>query len=104
MGNYRSGNGGHSPGHVRDMFLSAIELFEAWPKNAPEPTVDFEVHFEPRPITLLRACGIVWNCSDILPGSAFDTLVNCGLQLKSRTYAAGARAMSEAIKESLTAS
>jgi hypothetical protein len=104
MGNYRCGNGGHAPGHVRDMFLSAIDSFEAWPKNAPEPMVDFEVHFEPRPIPLSRACGIVWNCSDILPGSPFDTLVNCGLQLKRRTYAAAARAMSEVIKESLATS
>ena len=104
MGNYRCGNGGHAPGHVRDMFLSAIESFEAWPTNTPEPMVDFEVRFEPRAITLTRACGIVWNCSDILPGSAFDTLINCGLQLKRRTYAAAARAMSEAIKESMTVS
>jgi hypothetical protein len=41
---------------------------------------------------------------DILPGSAFDTLINCGLQLKRRTYAAAARAMSEAIKEILAIS
>jgi hypothetical protein len=104
MGNYRYRNGGHAPGHVRDMFLSAIESFEAWPTNTPEPMVDFEVRFEPRPITLTRACGIVWNCSDILPGSAFETLIDCGLQLKRRTYAAAARAMSERIKESMTVS
>jgi hypothetical protein len=66
--------------------------------------VDFEVHFEPRPIPLSRACGRVWSCLDILPGSAFDTLINCGLQLKRRTYAAAARAMSEAIKEILAIS
>jgi hypothetical protein len=35
MRNYRSGNGGHAPGHVRDMFLSAIESFEAWPTTRP---------------------------------------------------------------------
>jgi hypothetical protein len=104
MRNYKHGNSGHAPGHVRDMFLSAIEAFEAWPTNAPEPMVDFEVHYEPRPITLSRACGMVWNCSDILPGSAFDTLIGRGLELKRRTNAAAAKAMSEAIKESLAVS
>jgi hypothetical protein len=100
---YKNGNGGHSPGHVRDMFLSAIATFEAWPENAPEPTVDLEVHNEQRPISLTRACGMVWNCSDTLPGDAFDTLIACGLELNRRTYAAAARAMSAGIKEELAA-
>jgi hypothetical protein len=37
-------------------------------------------------------------------GLGIDTLINCGLQLKRRTYAAAARAMSEAIKESMAVS
>jgi hypothetical protein len=102
MRKYRKGNGGHAPGHLRGMFLDAIEAFEAWPENAPMPTVMLAVHYEPRPISLMQACGLVWNCSDILPGTAFDTLVDCGLSLNNRrTYAAAARAMSAAIKEEL---
>ena len=102
MGNYRYGNGGHAPGHVRDMFREAIETFESWDGEAPEPTVEFEVHHEPRQITLSRACGIAWNCSDILPGWIFDRLTrDCELELKRRTYAAAARAMSAAIKDRL---
>ena len=85
------------------MFLDAIEAFEAWPENAPMPTVMLEVHYEPRPISLMQACGLVWNCSDILPGTAFDTLVEYGLSLNRRTYAAAARAMSAAIKYELAA-
>ncbi len=99
MQNYRRGNGGHAPGHIRDMFLEAIEAFARWPNGTPEPTVEFEVHYEPRPIPLSRACGIVWNCSDILPSDAFDMMVDCGLEMKRRTYAAAARAMAAVIPE-----
>jgi hypothetical protein len=103
MRKYRKGNGGHSPGHLRGMFLDAIEAFEAWSKNASMPTVMLDVHYEPPPISLMQACGLVWNCSDILPGTALDTLLDCGLSLDRRTYAAAARAMSAAIKEELAA-
>jgi hypothetical protein len=100
MGNYRSGNGGHSPGHVRDTFLSAIEAYLAWEQSEPEPTVDFD---EARPITISQACEMVWNCSDILPSGAVDSLDQCGLELSRRTYAAAARALLPAIKDQLAA-
>jgi hypothetical protein len=74
MGNYRSGSGGHSPVHVRDTFLSAIDAYLAWEQGEPEPTVSFEVHREARSITISQACGIVWNCADCLPSGAADTL------------------------------
>jgi hypothetical protein len=38
MSNHRSGNVGHSPGHVRETFLSAIETYLAWEPGEPEPT------------------------------------------------------------------
>lgn len=82
---------GHAPGHVRDMFLNAIEAFYRWRGKGPAPTVEFEVHCLPRQISLSEACGLLWNCRDILPGSHFDMLEEFGL--KSRTYAAAARAI-----------
>jgi hypothetical protein len=39
----------------------------------PEPTVEYEIGYEPRQIPISRACGLVWNCTDILPGLAFDS-------------------------------
>jgi hypothetical protein len=101
MGNYRSGNGGHSPGHVRDTFVSAIDAYLAWEQGESEPTVDFEVRREARPITISQACGMVWNCSDILPSGAVNTLDECGLELGRRTYAAAARTLLTAIKDDL---
>jgi hypothetical protein len=93
MSNYRSGNGGHAGAHVRDVFLSAIDAYLAWEPGEPEPTVDFEVRFVARPIPISRACGIVWNCSDILPSGAVSTFDQCGIEINRRTYAAAARAL-----------
>ena len=95
MSNCRSGNGGHAGAHVRDVFLSAIDAYLDWEPGEPEPMVDFVA----RPIPISRACGIVWNCSDILPSGAVNSLEWCGIDLSRRTYAAAARAMLAAIKD-----
>lgn len=97
---------GHAPGHVRDTFLAAIEAFASWHPGEPEPTVEFEVGYEPRQIPLSKACGLVWKCTDIVPGGEFDLLqgklesLNYGeTGLRRRTYAACARAMVDAVRE-----
>ena len=108
MSNCRNGNGGHAGGHVRDMFLDAVDAYLAWEDGEPEPTVEFIVRdgnapsgWGVRPITISRACGIVWNCSDILPSGAVSTLDNCGIELNRRTYAAAARELLWHIKKTL---
>src|SRR5262245_53752768 len=82
---------GHAPGHVRDTFLRAIEAFMAWEIDEPEPTVEYEVNYVPRQITLSQACGLLWNCNDVLPGSSFHD-VEDALGVKRQTYAAVAQA------------
>lgn len=43
-------------------------------------------------------CGLVWNCTDILPGGDYRWLQGgAGLGMKRQTYAAAARAMRAAI-------
>jgi hypothetical protein len=84
---------GHAPGHVRDTACAAFESWAVWDGRGPEPTVEYEVHYEPHEISLSRACKLVWNCTDIVPGSVIDRLVFEGLGVKSRTYAACARAI-----------
>jgi hypothetical protein len=93
MSNYRIGMGGHAPGHVRDAFLSAIEAYADWNGIGPEPTVEFEVHYKPRPIPISKVCGLVWNCTDILPGGAWDELIGNDVLPGQRTYASAARAL-----------
>jgi hypothetical protein len=43
-------------------------------------------------------CGLLWNCSDIMPSMLFNQLTE-QLELDRRTYAAGARAMHRWISE-----
>jgi len=91
--NYTHGrHGGHAPGHICDAFIAAIDAFEAWKDGEPEPTVEHEVHNQPVEITISQACGLVWNCSDILPNLVVRQLEDCDVTLTRVTCAAGARA------------
>ena len=93
----RRGNGGHAPGHVRDTFLQALEAYLQWENGDPEPKVTYEVRYEPQEISISEACGLVWNCTDIVPSLAFGTLEDCGIECSRQTYAAAARALKFAI-------
>lgn len=89
---------GHAPGHVRDCFCNAIEPFAEWKDGEPEPTVEFEVNHVPHLISISKACGLVWNCTDILPGFYARWLEDLGVEFKCQTYAAAAHAMLEKIR------
>jgi hypothetical protein len=89
---------GHAPGHVREAFGAAVDAYLDWKAGQPEPTVEYEINYVPRQIPITAACGLLWNCSDILPGMMADELVGHGLPFKRRTYASAARAMLENIK------
>jgi hypothetical protein len=97
---------GHMPGHVRDTFVAAIEAYHDWwyrsrPNGAPLPTVTFEIAYEPTQISIAKACGLVWCCTDILAGSDFELLADdLQLPMRSRTYAAAARSLLADLKKS----
>jgi hypothetical protein len=85
---------GHAQGHVRDAALAAFEAWASWDGEGPEPTVEYEIHYEPHEIPISRMCKLVWNCTDIVPGLVFDLLTrDMGLEIKRQTYAACARAI-----------
>lgn len=67
---------GHAPGHVRETFLSAIDAFMSWNSGEPQPTVEYEVGYVPRQIPISEACGLLWNCSDIMPRIEFNELAD----------------------------
>jgi hypothetical protein len=102
---------GHAPGHVRDAACEAFETWRSWDGNGPEPTVEYEVGYVPRRISLSQAMGLVWNCADIVPGELFDALqytARCHAHsaepvIKRRTYAACARAILDDLKNRKTA-
>ena len=80
---------GHAPGHVRDVFCSAVEAFLDW-REGPEPTVDFEVNYKPVQISISRACSLVYRCTDCIPGYIYDSLIEFGVRRGS--YSACAQA------------
>jgi hypothetical protein len=102
---------GHAPGYVRDTACSAFEAWMEWDGDSPEPTVEHEINYEPHRISISRACELVWNCTDIMPGSLFDQLQDTAQSkmrsyepvIKRRTYAACARAILDAIKRGAAA-
>ncbi len=65
---YRPARGGHAPGDVRDAFLEAAELLRNHQVGMPIPTV--ELREQEMPLSAL--CGLLWNCTDIMPGYACD--------------------------------
>lgn len=89
---------GHAPGHVRDAFAEAVEEFYHWNGDGCEPTVTFEIDYEPHQIPLSEACILVWNCTDIMPSMMVQALRD-DLDFKKLTYAAGARAMRAWLKK-----
>jgi hypothetical protein len=95
---------GHAPGHVRDTAINAFEAWIHWNGKAPEPSVEYEVNYVPEQITITRALGLVWNCTDIIPGNLFDRLQEeiTGRAdeptIKRRSYAACARAVLQTMR------
>jgi hypothetical protein len=98
---------GHAPGRVREAACDAFNAWIDWDGTGAEPTVEYEIGYVPHRISLSRALGLVWNCTDIVPGSLFDRLqdaMQCKLHsvdpvIKRRTYAACARALLVDIKK-----
>jgi hypothetical protein len=89
---------GHAPGHFRQTFSDAVEAFDHWKPGEPEPMVDFEVNWEPRSIPISKACDLVWNCTDILPGIYYQILQDLQEPPKLCTYPAAARALKREIE------
>jgi hypothetical protein len=79
----------HYPGHLRGVFDEAICAWLNWRPGEPEPKVEYDGEV----ISLSDACCLVWSCGDTLPGLLSDRLIEQGLPIKRRTYAAAARAM-----------
>lgn len=78
--------GGHAPGDLRDAFLDAVEGLRRRRPGTPIPLVEVREQQVP----LLALCGLLWNCSDILPGLTRTELEDLGFEGRG-TYGAAAR-------------
>jgi hypothetical protein len=96
--------GGHAPGHIRDAFCNAMWAFIDWDRNDPEPTIEVEIRYRPRKMTVSQVCGLLWNCSDILPGVLSEQIAEaCQVDNMHQTYAAAARLVIRELKSSAPA-
>jgi hypothetical protein len=86
---YQPHLGGHAPGHLRDAFVAAVDAFEAWNDGEPEPIV--EVGYRETPITISAVFGLLWNCSDIMPGWLCQQIEDLMPHGRCSTYAQGVR-------------
>ncbi len=56
--------GGHAPGHLRDAFLEMVESGD-WRKDSGE---GMPVGYHDTPVSFRALTGLLWNCTDVLPG------------------------------------
>jgi hypothetical protein len=93
---------GHAPGHIREAACGALETWLDWDGKTPEPSIELEIGYVPRQVQISRALGLVWNCTDIMPGDLFDRLQEAISSdkpaIKTRSYAACARAVLQTMR------
>ena len=81
----------HYPGHIR-------EAFEEWVEAGMPPIAALEVQYEPRQVPASRLLGMLWHCTDIMPGNLRQQLEDDLPGLKGcRTYAAAAQALTAGV-------
>jgi hypothetical protein len=86
-----------SRAELRDAFLALTEDLHRWHSPSPLPAVQLR----DVPIPLERLCGLLWNCSDAMPGDDADVLADIvEKRTKDRprivSYAHAARALKRA--------
>lgn len=90
---FNPGRGGHAQGHLREAFSDAVDAFEQWQDGEPEPSI--AVGYDETPMRLSAVAGLLWNCTDIMPGmlcQQINDLVPIGSECRQgSTYAKGAR-------------
>lgn len=97
---YSPSKGGHAPNHIRDAFLEILDRMEDREPGEPVPSVEIG----DREMSISDVCGLLWNCTDVLPGGARDAieemLYERGEDQRLRvTYAAGARALKRLLSQ-----
>ena len=85
--------GGHAPSDLRDAFAEAVEASIA--RSDPDEPLEIEVRNEV--VTSKSVCGMLWNCTDMMPGhlcQAFEDVSGIDEPLtRGSTYAQGARTL-----------
>lgn len=91
---YRPAQGGHAPSDVRDSFQEAVEAISTWPPGSPEPWVELRAEQVPA----AYVCGLLWNCTDQMPGDLVRSVVSLAPDCRGSTYACAARSLKPIIR------
>ena len=93
---YEPSRGGHAPGDLRDAFEELQEAYAASDDGGDVPGIEYRG----REISGIELCGLLWNCSDIMPSLLCEALENCcDVPVRQgSTYAFGARRLKELLE------
>ncbi|HEY1243342.1 MAG TPA: hypothetical protein VGF29_00790 [Hyphomicrobiaceae bacterium] len=86
---YQPARGGHAPGDIREAFLDAL-LADELPAT---------VEVRGRQMPLAQLCGLLWNCTDTLPGNCVGIIRDIirDYERPIGSYAHAARAVKEVL-------
>jgi hypothetical protein len=86
---YNPSRGGHAPGHLREVFNEFLLLML---RKKIGLNTKFKLNSQTE-ITVDKICGLLWNCTDVLPGDSFDIAQDLPPDdaLMADTYAAATR-------------
>ena len=90
---YNPARGGHTQGHLRDAFATAVEEYMTHPYSTDDPDPIVKVGDHEVEMPLSRLCGLLWNCTDCMPSGLAELIFDRDDHLHRRTYAVGARAV-----------
>jgi hypothetical protein len=91
---YKPARGGHAPGDVREAFLNGLDAVMY--DREEHPTVELRE----RKVPMADVCGLLWNCTDTLPGDycrSLSDLLDDDCRIGS--YAQAARAVKAYLAE-----
>ncbi|MBR0660475.1 hypothetical protein [Neoroseomonas oryzicola] len=86
MSRFKPSRGGHAPGDLRDAFFELLDRFEDWEEGDPAPTIELRGNT----LTAAALCGLLWNCTDILPYGHRELLSDAGFEGRG-TFGCAAR-------------
>jgi len=93
---FNPSKGGHAQGHLRHVFEEIADLLEQEKKI--RLTTKLGDPGDSNQYTVGEIIGLLWNCTDILPGGIYDILLTADLNFQTPTYGAAARAMKRCLE------
>jgi hypothetical protein len=96
---FNPARGGHAQGHLRNAFHCLVGFLEEHNTSELRPDTPLAEGEAENPYTPREIIGLLWNCTDVLPGHSYDVLRTAGLDFDRGTYGAASRALKKLMDE-----